>query len=960
MFQYFKRSGNMENNSDIVSEVANVNISDSAPILSNRNFDLGQSQNSVHHDLRSNTGDDVSLIKRSLRTVPGVFCPVALSMCSVAVFMRIGFVVGNSGFYQSIGLYILTFSIFVFTGLSVCAISTNGAIQGGGVYYMISRALGPEFGGSIGTLFFFANAIGSGFNAAALVEAMLSAVGVSQLDGGLPEGRWWKVLYGSAFNLITLVIALLGANLFSVAVSFIFMMMFVSYSTVILSIFIRGPMDIELPGLGANQTGQFTGLSSQTFSDNLYSNYTIDYTNGDAQTSFAYVFGVLFSSLVGVMAGANMSGELKKPSKSIPIGTMSAIVFVFVLYFLENILLAASCERVLLVNNVAVLQEITWGGSILVPLGILATTFSGELSGILGGSRVLKALVDDELFGPIFGFIKFGTTKSGNPVVAVLITYAIAQLTLFIGSLNAIAPLLTIFYLLAYFGVNLATLAMDLASAPNFRPTFKYFSWHTSLLGMVGSLSMTFITSVEYASIAVGLLIALITVLYFRDFPPEWGSISQALIFHQVRKYLLLLDTRKDHVKFWRPQILLLISNPRSCLPLIEFGNDVKKGGLFVLGNVKTGELNEFDEDPCARELPIWMSLVENLKVKAFIELTLNKSLKEGIHNLIRISGLGGMKPNTVMMGFYDNATPVDLLSSRPFPKKRRNNYGASNGLVVNGSSSLLPQFQTLREADDTDSRIELDVYVDIIRDVLKMKKNLVISRRLNLINKKELKAKTEPIYIDVWPMNFLLPEFCTSLDSTCLFMLQLACILNMVSVWKRATVRVFLCSDSQDAAENDRRKSRLDDLLNQLRIHALTVIVPMETTRNLISRPLIKEEDAIHYQTNFTNPEILNVSDVYLKGVNQMVKQYSEGASLCFMYLPPPPAPYKETTLDSNITQDESLLSESELERKPAFISTSEENQNKSYIKMLELISDSLPPCVYINGVNCVTSTQL
>ena len=155
------------------------------------------------------------------------------------------------------------------------------------------------------------------------------------------------------------------------------------------------------------------------------------------------------------------------------------------------------------------------------------------------------------------------------------------------------------------------------------------------------------------------------------------------------------MDTRKDHVKFWRPQILLLISNPRSCLPLIEFGNDVKKGGLFVLGNVKTGELNEFDEDPCARELPIWMSLVENLKVKAFIELTLNKSLKEGIHNLIRISGLGGMKPNTVMMGFYDNATPVDLLSSRPFPKKRRNNYGASNGLVVNGSSSLLPQFQS-------------------------------------------------------------------------------------------------------------------------------------------------------------------------------------------------------------------------------------------------------------------------
>jgi potassium/chloride transporter 9 len=256
--------------------------------------------------------------------------------------------------------------------------------------------------------------------------------------------------------------------------------------------------------------------------------------------------------------------------------------------------------------------------------------------------------------------------------------------------------LVTIFYLLAYFGVNLACLALDLASAPNFRPTFRYFTWHTALLGMISSISMTFIVSVEYASIAIALLIGLIIMLYFRDFPPEWGSISQALIFHQVRKYLLMLDTRKDHVKFWRPQILLLISNPRSCLPLIQFGNDVKKGGLFVLGNVKVGQLDTFEEDPCQKELPSWMSLVDNLKVKAFVELTLSSSIKEGIHNLIRISGLGGMKPNTVMLGFYDNSLPEDLLKHQAFPKKRRLlNYGLtsspSNGnLSQNGT---LPQF---------------------------------------------------------------------------------------------------------------------------------------------------------------------------------------------------------------------------------------------------------------------------
>jgi potassium/chloride transporter 9 len=212
---------------------------------------------------------------------------------------------------------------------------------------------------------------------------------------------------------------------------------------------------------------------------------------------------------------------------------MSAVIFVFIVYFTENILLAGSFDRQVLVNNNQVLQDIVFWGP-LVPIGIIATTFSGELSALIGSSRVLKAVADDELFGPVLNFVKYGKTKSGNPWVAVLIAFVISEFIVLIGNLNDIAPLVTIFYLLAYFGVNLACLALDLASAPNFRPTFKYFTWHTSLLGMVGSITMTFIVSVEYASIAIGLLIALITILYFRDFPPEWGSISQALIFHQV------------------------------------------------------------------------------------------------------------------------------------------------------------------------------------------------------------------------------------------------------------------------------------------------------------------------------------------------------------------------------------------------------------------------------------------
>jgi potassium/chloride transporter 9 len=115
--------------------------------------------------------------KRTLRTIPGVFCPIALSMFSISLFMRVGFVIAHAGVLQTLLQFALCFVILFCTLLSVCSLATNGAIEGGGVYHMISRALGPEFGGSIGVLFFFANVIGNGQSVAALVEALVDSFG---------------------------------------------------------------------------------------------------------------------------------------------------------------------------------------------------------------------------------------------------------------------------------------------------------------------------------------------------------------------------------------------------------------------------------------------------------------------------------------------------------------------------------------------------------------------------------------------------------------------------------------------------------------------------------------------------------------------------------------------------------------------------------------------------------------
>lgn len=211
---------------------------------------------------------------------------------------------------------------------------------------------------------------------------------------------------------------------------------------------------------------------------------------------------------------------------------------------------------------------------------------------IVGAARVLQALCRDDLL-PGIHFFSVGSAKGDEPRRAVALTIGLVTAFMLMGNLNSIAPLNTMCFLLTYSILNLACFVLSITGAPNFRPVFKFFNWWLALSGFVLAVVVMFVVSPIYAGIALALLLVIMILIHYRAPATGWGTISQALIYHQVRKYLLRLDRRKEHVKFWRPSLLLLVANPRQSMNLVHVCNHLKKGGLYIIGNVLLGNFRD-------------------------------------------------------------------------------------------------------------------------------------------------------------------------------------------------------------------------------------------------------------------------------------------------------------------------------------------------------------------------------
>lgn len=789
-----------------------------------------------------------------LGTFTGVFVPTTLNVLSILMFLRFGFILGQAGVIGMMVMLIGCYAINLLTTMSISAIATNGTVRGGGAYYLISRSLGPEFGGSIGIVFYLGMVFNTSLNAVGLIDCFIDNFGTVEGSWGrwMYQGFAWQYLWATVVLVACTAICLAGSGLFARCSNGLLVLLLVATFSIPLSTLFVRPFEDREEGI------RYTGLSLDTLRNNLMPQLTKGAAGSQLKgvETFQDLFGILFPATGGIFAGASMSGDLRHPSKAIPKGTLYGLALTFVSYTVVILALAATVTRGSFYNNTNVIQ-LTNMSRLIILLGEFATSSFSVLMGVIGSAKLLQALARDDLI-PGLSIFGQGTSKSDDPTYAIIITYIIAQLTM-LSDINQIASFITMTYLMTFLVTNLACFLLKVSSAPNFRPSFHFFSWQTAAVGALASGATMFFVDGFYASGCLALLIIIFLLIHYTTPPKPWGDVSQSLIYHQVRKYLLRL--KQEHVKFWRPQILLLVNDPRRQYKLIQFCNSLKKGALFVLGHVIVSDDFAAAVPEVRRQQQAWTKYIDFSKIKAFVNIVISPTVEWGARNIVLGAGLGGMRPNIVVMGFY-NLGELRLTRPSTIPATqvcRPSSKAVHQPVIPTGlrerkkrlSNKLSGALPT--DAMRTESSVPIQSYVTVVEDmVLRLQINVAIAKGFQELEvplpkpsrKQRLfgtfgisdvdEAPTKK-YIDMWPIQ-MSAEIATAGEDptrknalttnfdTYTLILQLGCILNTVPSWKR-TYKLRVCVFVEYETDVEEERSRVTTLLRNLRIEAKVLV---------------------------------------------------------------------------------------------------------------------------------------
>jgi len=545
-----------------------------------------------------------------LGTFGGVYTPSILTILGVIMYLRFGWVVGNVGLLGTLLIVTICTSITFLTALSMASIATDRRVRVGGAYYMISRSLGIETGGAVGIPLYLAVALSTALYTIGFAESVVNVFpALSQ--------RWVGV----------------GTTVFVAGLAIISAHLAIRTQYVIMGVIVLSLVSLVL-GSPIEETGlDLTGAPPRI------------------SESFWVVLAVFFPAVTGIEAGVNMSGDLEDPARSIPRGTLAALGTGYLVYMSLPVLLSLRASPETLIEDTLVMRRIAfWGDAIL--LGVWGATLSSAMGSILGAPRILQALARDNVLPRPLAFLGKGSGKEDAPRIGTVVTLMVALVAVWFGDLNAVAPILTMFFLTSYLTVNLAAGLEGMLHSPSFRPAFRV-PWILSLTGSVLCMTVMFLINAPATAVAAIVVLLVFLWLQRRGLEGTWGDVRGGLWLTLARSALLRVSEEPE-MKTWRPHPLVLSGAPTQRWPLIELADDLTHSrGLVTVCSV-------LDDSVSPRRRAALEDTVRDYLarrgVQAFVRLVTAPDAFEGAERLVEIYGFGRLAPNTVIVGDSERA----------------------------------------------------------------------------------------------------------------------------------------------------------------------------------------------------------------------------------------------------------------------------------------------------------------
>ena len=499
---------------------------------------------------------------RGYSTFEGVFKPTLLTILGAIMYLRVGWVVGNAGLLGGILVVLAAVSITFATGLSLSSIASNTRLEAGGPYAMIAKALGLEVGGAVGIPLFLSQ-----------------ACAVAMYIFGFREG-WLRIFPQHRAFLVDLIVFFIVLTIAFISAGLAFRIQYLVMALIIISLgsifaspnFWESVQPLVL-------IGDFPGSPENEFEG----------------TNFWQVFAVFFPAVTGIMSGVNMSGELQNSRKNIPRGTLSAIgvssiVYLSLCWWVARV----GSPQELIDNYTIMIDQALWQPAVLG--GLLAATFAAALSSLVGAPRILVALARDEVIpqGKWIGKL----SVSGEPRRGLLLSSLFVLAALMVRDLNAIAPLITMFFLITYATLNLVVLLESRLGLMNFRPTFK-IPQIVPLYGFGSCLFAMLVINARFSFIATVIVLSIYFQLAKKPDNPRIAGDVRSGIFEAIAQWAAkkTIEIDINNFRAWRPTLLVPVENWSELLGEFRLLLDIcqPEGSIQLLGLARDESITDFD-----------------------------------------------------------------------------------------------------------------------------------------------------------------------------------------------------------------------------------------------------------------------------------------------------------------------------------------------------------------------------